>query len=243
MIDIHSHILPGLDDGALDMQTSLAMLKKAEAAGVTDIILTPHYIKGSIYNADNLKKWQAFNELKSATDTKINLYLGNEIYVDRELDALLAGYTGEKSKLMYEVSTLNSTKYVLVEFPVQSEDKTVKETLFSLVRKGLVPVIAHPERYAYVQNNPAYVDEFLSMGCLLQGDYLSILGRYGKRAEKTLKKLLFSGKIFCLASDVHKATDEYRLSDARKKLLRIVRSEKAVSDLLENHPRQIITGK
>ena len=100
MIYIHSHILTGIDDGALNFEASIEMLKNAEKAGVTDIILTPHYIKGSIYNANNVKKWKLFSELKEKAHTagiSVNLYLGNEIYIDGELSKMLAAYENEKS--------------------------------------------------------------------------------------------------------------------------------------------------
>ena len=256
MIDIHCHILPGIDDGALDFSTSIEMLRNAERAGVTDIILTPHYIKGSIYNADNVRKWKLLSELKAMAASEgisVRLYLGNEVYIDGELLKMLAAYENEKSELMYEISTLNSTKYVLVEFPVQVEDKSARETLFSLVQRGFVPVIAHPERYAYVQNNPDLVDEWLGAGCVLQGDYLSILGRYGHRAEKTLKELLIRDKIFCLASDVHKATDEYRFDETKAKMYKVLKASYGVKagvspseklkELFEDNPRKILLGE
>lgn len=246
MIDIHCHILPGIDDGAKNIKDSLEMLKNAEKARISDVILTPHYVKGSIYNANNAKKWQIFKELKDAASKagiKVNLYLGNEIYIDSHLPELLAGYVGEKSKEMYEVATLNSTKYVLVEFPVKIEDKSAKTTLFSLVQKGLVPVIAHPERYSYVQDDPNYVDDLIGMGCVLQGDYLSIVGRYGKHAEKTLAQLLLEDKIFCLASDVHKPTDDYQMSLSAKKLLRVVKTPQKVRELVKDNPLKILKGE
>ena len=248
MTDVHCHILPGIDDGAKSFDESLVLLRKAEAAGITDIILTPHYIRGSVYNADNVRKWELFThlrELAAAAGLSVRLYLGNEIYIDGRVPGMLGKYTGDAGSAedLYELSTLNSTKYVLVEFPVQMEDKSAKDTLFSLVSKGLVPVIAHPERYYYVQNDPSKVDEWLAMGCLLQGDYLALTGKYGKLAEKTLKKLLFADKIFCLASDVHHGTDEYNLEAARKKLLRVVREPLKMEQLLEGNPRRILCGE
>lgn len=244
MIDVHCHILPGIDDGARRLEDSLQMLRQAEAAGITDIILTPHYIKGSTYNANNVKKWQLFQELKTEAKKqgiKPRLYLGNEIYIDEKMSDLVAGYAKEKSDLMYEISTLNSTKYILVEFPVQFEDRTAKDSLFKLIQKGFTPVIAHPERYFYVQHNPDYVDQFLAMGCLFQGDYLALLGKYGKLAEKTLKTLIQHDKIFCLASDLHKP-DDYRLPATHKKLLKIVKSEQKIADLFVNNPQKILRG-
>ncbi|MBQ3352658.1 hypothetical protein IJG91_03340 [Candidatus Saccharibacteria bacterium] len=256
MIDIHSHILPGIDDGALDFDSSIEMLRVAEKSGVSDIILTPHYIRGSIYNADNAKKWKLLSELRERAASEgisVNLYLGNEVYIDTELPKMVAAYENEKSELMYEIATLNSTKYILVEFPVQVEDKTARETLFSLVQHGFVPVIAHPERYVYIQNNLTAVDELIGMGCVLQGDYLAVLGRYGRRAEKTLRELLIHDKIFCLASDIHKATDEYKFNETKAKMYKILKASDGVKagmtpgaklkELFEDNPKKILLGE
>ena len=252
MIDVHCHILPGIDDGAKSFDDSLYMLRKAEEAGITDIVLTPHYIPGSKYNADNVTKWKLFLDLREKVKLaglSMNLYLGNEIYIDRELPEMLSAYGNPQvasanphtaSGKIYEISTLNSGRYVLIELPVGAEDKSVYSTLFSLVQKGFIPVIAHPERYIYVQDNPNYFDDFMRMGCVLQGDYLALTGKYGKRAEKTLKKMLSEGKIFCLASDVHKTTDEYALDLTEKKLIRILKDPKKVEELLVDNPRKII---
>ena len=245
MIDTHSHIIPGIDDGAKTFEDSIAMLKQAQISGFTDIILTPHYLKGTKYNTQNVKKWELYQELKQrAKDAgiTINLYLGNEIYIDAQLPEMLAGYVGEKTDLMYEVSTLNSTKYVLVELPVRAEEKSAKTTLTAVAKKGFVPVIAHPERYYYVQDNLEVLNDFLKIGCVLSGDILSVTGKYGKREEKTFKKILLDGKYFCLAVDAHKPVD-YVMNDAMKKLKKIVKDEAKVNELVEGNPRRIIGGK
>lgn len=245
MIDTHAHILPGIDDGAKTFADSIAMLKQAEKAGITDIVLTPHYLKGTKYNKNNAEKWALYQELKKrASDLKINinLYLGNEIYIDAALPEMLAGYAGEKSDLMYEVSTLNSTKYVLVELPVRAEEKSAKATLTAIVKKGFIPLIAHPERYYYVQDNLEILDDYLKIGCLLSGDILALVGKYGKREEKTLKKLLLDNKIFCLAVDAHKPVD-YELEVPKKRLLKLLKNEKKVEELLTVNPGRIIRGE
>ncbi len=259
MIDIHCHILPGIDDGAKTMEEALLILQKAERAGVTDIVLTPHYMRGTVYNADNVKKWQIYQELKERSKKagiQINLYLGNEIYIDENLPQMLSSYHfGEKKSNdneitdvassaknvgVYDVATLNSRKYVLVEFPVQAKDKSAAATLFTLVQRGFVPIIAHPERYHYIQEDPSQVDQYLQMGCLLQGDYLALTGKYGKRAEKTLKKLLQDDKIFCLASDIHKGTDEYKMDLALKKLGKIIKNQQKIRQLMHENPALVI---
>lgn len=245
MIDTHSHILPGIDDGARTFEDSIAMLIPARVAGVTDIILTPHYLKGTKYNNGNIKKWELYQDLKKRAEDAgiaINLYLGNEIYIDAQLPEMLAGYLGKKSDLMYEVSTLNSSKYVLVELPVRAEENSAKTTLTTIVKDGFIPLIAHPERYYYVQEDLSVLDDYIKIGCLLSGDILALTGKYGKREEKTLKKLLLDNKIFCLASDAHKPAD-YDLANSKKKLLKILKNEAKVEELLNTNPGRIIGRK
>ena len=244
MIDIHSHILPGIDDGPKTFETSIEMLKRAEKAGVTDIILTPHYLRGTKYATPNAKKWELYQELKRLADEagiKINFYLGNEIYIDTELPKMLAGYIGEKNDLIYEVSTLNSTKYVLVEFPVRFEDKSAKTTLTAIIKMGFVPIIAHPERYYYVQDDISIIDEYMKLGCLLAGDILALNGKYGKHEEKTFRKLLLTNKFFCLTTDAHKPAD-YEIDAVKRKLAKVVKNEAEVQKLLVTNPGRLLAG-
>lgn len=262
MIDVHCHILPGIDDGAKDFKESLTILRKAEKAGITDIILTPHYIRGTKYDANNTEKWELFKALSSEmkkSNIKINIFLGNEIYIDQELPEMLDGYnvknttksssknpakSKRKTKDIYEVSTLNSKKYILIELPVQYEDLSAPQTLFELITRGYVPVIAHPERYIYIQDNLKYAEELVRIGCVLQGDYLALTGKYGKKEEKTLKKLLKMDKIFCLASDIHHARDDYDLELTEKKLQKILKKDqKKINQLLVANPKKILLGK
>lgn len=258
MIDIHCHILPGIDDGAKSMDESLKILRKAEQAGVTDIVLTPHYMWGTIYNADNQRKWQLYQELKQKAKQagiKVNLYLGNEIYIDKRLPKMLKGYVAGENKgdssnerdenpaekvSIYDLSTLNSRKYVLIEFPMQEEDKSALSIVEKMVEDGFVPVIAHPERYHYVQDDPAVLNKYILAGCRLQGNYKSLIGRYGKRAEKTIKKLLQHNMLFCLASDIHKGSDEYCLDEATKKLEKLLKDPKKVKALFEDNPALLL---
>ena len=144
---------------------------------MTDIVLTPHYMWGTIYNADNQRKWQLYQELKQKAKQagiKVNLYLGNEIYIDKRLPKMLKGYVDGENKgdssndrdenptekvSIYDLSTLNSRKYVLVEFPMQEEDKSALSIVKKMIEDGFVPVVAHPERYRYVQDDPAVLNK------------------------------------------------------------------------------------
>ena len=111
MIDLHSHILYGIDDGSKSLETSLEILSIAYTGGVTDIVVTPHYIKDSKYQANNTKKLELLNNLKQELKIRninINLYLGNEVYITEGIPELIKT----------DISTINNSKYLLMEFPM-----------------------------------------------------------------------------------------------------------------------------
>ena len=237
MIDVHCHLMPGVDDGSKDLNETLAMFENAVNSGVTDMILTPHYIKGTKYNLKNSAKGQITEILREAlrrSDIDINIHYGNEAYIDDKLPELIESG---------EVSTLAGSRYLLVELPVASEDKNAGNIFFRLKSQGIVPVIAHPERYNYIQKNPAKVLEYTKLGCLLQGNYMSLLGKYGKKAEKTLKILLKNDVITFLGSDVHHESNEYHLPEAEKRVLKIVRSEEKLEALFEKNAEKILNDE
>jgi protein-tyrosine phosphatase len=138
MRDLHNHLLFGIDDGSRNIDESVELLKQMEEEHVTDIMLTPHYIIGSNYNANNAKKKKLLNELKKKT--KINLYYGNEVYIDNDVVEYI-----KKG----EISTLNDSRYLLVEFPLNEKLDLAFTLIQNIIKCGYVPIIAHPERYHY----------------------------------------------------------------------------------------------
>lgn len=248
MIDIHCHLLPGIDDGSKSFTESINILKKAQKEGITDMILTPHYIVGTKYDANNGEKKDLLAELQSQANEMnipIKLYVGNEIFIDPRLPEMLGVFDPRVAGMTRkgEVLSLNEQKYVLIELPVQNEDFSAPDTLFELVRNGWVPVIAHPERYEYIQTNIKYAEELIKLGCVLQGDYLALFGKYGKKEEKTLKKLLKKDLIFCLASDTHHERDDFRLSDIKTKIEKVIHNQKRIEDMLVKNPKKILLGQ
>ena len=234
MKDLHSHILMNIDDGSKDLKSSLAILKKAQEENVTDIILTPHYIKNSNYAANNRKKLELLEILKEEArknEININLYLGNEVYIDNGILSLIE---------QGEIATLNQSRYILIELPFMNKLQNLKEIIFELIRHNYIPIIAHPERYQYVQDNPLELQEYLYMGVLFQGNCKSLLGSYGKTAKKTLKILLKNNMIHFLASDIHKKEDNYNLEKVNKKLLKIVKDKQTVLNLLDRNFDKVI---
>ncbi len=234
MKDIHSHILYGIDDGARSLDESVEILKKASARGVTDIILTPHYIHDSIYTADiSLKKRELLRlkrELK-LLNIPINLYLGNEVYIDESISSFLK-----------DISTLNDSRYILIELPLHNKCLILEEVLYQLKKKGLIPIIAHPERYSCYYGDYQFFANLIQNGCLLQGNIGSIYGDYGKKSQKMIKELLKRGMIHFIGSDIHHSSSDIYDRKIEDDLFKIVKSKKVVEDLLVNNTDRVINN-
>ena len=180
MIDFHSHILPGIDDGSKNLEQSIAMVNEAKKVGFTKIISTSHYMEN--YYECNEKNRKELLEQVQKNVNGIELCLGNEIYITNNIIELLQNG---------QASSINGTKYVLFEFPlITTRPMNDKEVIYRLVENGYIPIIAHPERYPFIQENPDYLFELEEMGALFQANYGSIIGMYGLKAKKTLKILL-----------------------------------------------------
>lgn len=197
IIDIHSHILFGVDDGASNIEDSILTIEKMIECGITDIILTPHYIEGSSFVANNKIKEKNFKELKALVKKKkidINLYLGNEIFIANDISKLI------KDK---EIMPLNKSKYILLEIPMVEEFKNTKNIIFELIDKGYKVILAHPERYKCFQKDIKEVISYIEMGVMLQGNIDSISGKNGYMAKRMFKKLLKRNCYSFIDSDIH----------------------------------------
>lgn len=220
MTDIHSHILFDLDDGARDIEESINLLKKMQEVGFKHVIITPHYIKGSEYCANNDEKEQKLKEIQMGLERqnlKIKVSLGNEIFINNDIyDLIKEG----------EIHTLNNTKYILVELPFHNEIVNLEDIIYELKIKGLIPIIAHPERYTYFQKNYKEVDRLREEGILFQGNYASILGYYGKDSQKLFKYMLKKQYIDYLGTDIHRTTKTFVIDNftkIEKKILKITK--------------------
>ena len=222
MTDIHSHILFDVDDGCSTLKESIELLKKMHDIGFNDIILTPHYIDGSEYNSNNIEKISKFKELKEEIQKEkldINIYLGNEIFINNNIYELI------KNKNIY---TLNNSNYILVELPFHNQIVNLEDIIYELKIKGITPIIAHPERYTYFQKNYKEVDRLKEEGFLFQANYSSILGYYGKESQKLLKYMLKKRYIDYLGTDVHKISKTYVIDNfekIEKKIIKITKKD------------------
>lgn len=195
-IDIHSHIIPNVDDGARSMEQSLRMLNMAYGEGIRSIIATPHVT----YRRDGdkcLPLKAAFSELKERAEKELpelTLYLGSEVYYSQD-----TVYGLEKK----EIPTLGGTSYVLVEFQPFCEYRYIKSGIHNLIIGGYKPVIAHVERYSSLKKDREKLEDLISMGAYLQANAMSINGENGKELKKITKNLLKEGLLHFVATDSH----------------------------------------
>lgn len=196
MIDIHSHIIPSIDDGSTTMEESIKMLELAEKDGNEMIIATPHYYRGA-YEADFDTVKNETEKLKQYAKTqnmKIEIACGQEVLLDYDaIDLIKEG----------KIKGLNETRYILIEFPMDKLPEDAFDLIYELGILNLVPVLAHPERYRYIIEKPAKVNDFIDEGCLLQINSGSITGVFGKEVRKTSELLIKSGVCSFIASDAH----------------------------------------
>ncbi len=192
MIDLHSHILPELDDGSQSLEESLAMARMAVQSGVTVMVATPHCMDDraqQVYAA-----WRLLREALRDTEIPLKLYLGMEIFGTADTVRLLrAG----------RLFPLNGSQYPLIEFSFRSTGEEETQILYQVLRAGYRPLVAHPERYGYVRENPELINLWTKMGCLLQINRGSLLGRFGPGAQRMAAELVERGFVTAVATDAH----------------------------------------
>jgi protein-tyrosine phosphatase len=197
MVDIHSHILPGLDDGAQTMDDSLAMLQIAAAGGTTDIVATPH--ANTEFTFDSALIARKLAELTAAAGPSIRIYTGCDFHLQYEniQDAL-------ENPTKY---TINHKNYLLVEFSDLMIFNTTGEIFYQLRSAGMVPVVTHPERNWLLQKRFEAISEWVAEGACLQVTAQSFLGRFGRHAKEYAEKLMKAGMVHFVASDAHGTKD------------------------------------
>ncbi len=236
MIDIHSHIIPNVDDGARSVEETFNILKEAQEAGFTDVILTSHFLLNYYEtNAQELIFWkEKLQEILKKQGTKINLHSGMEIYITNQMEELL-----ENKKIL----TLANSRYMLIELPLATNVKYFDYVVYYLEAKGIKPIIAHPERYKCVQKDPDIVEEYIEKGCLIQCNYGSIVNLYGREAEKTIKTILKKNQVHFLGSDVHRENGTYLIIlDAIKKIRKII-GENKINEITTINPKKILQNE
>ena len=237
MIDIHCHILPGVDDGAENAAVACELARIAVARGVRTIVATPHCnVPGRYANYRGrhyTQNFSMFRALLRQEGIPLEILPGAEVYADREnLRQLL-----EEDRLV----TLNHSRYLLMEFPFRASEEEINGLLREVAKRGLVPVIAHPERYVAVQNHTALAAKWYEQGYILQVNRPSVEGDLGYAAMETSHELLVMGLAHVIASDAHDLY--YRRTGLQSARLRQCCSESYLHELLEENPRRIISDQ
>ncbi len=238
MIDLHSHILPGIDDGPETLDKSIELAKEYEDAGFKQIVATPHWIPGTAWMASAnhvLQKVSAFNQELKQGHSAIHVYAGQEIAIDNNIAALLD---------QKQVLSLAGGPYVLIESPFQRFPFRWQKIFFAILSGGYRILLAHPERCDQIINDPSMIDAVLDVGAYLQVNADSFLGRYGKPVEKTAFRLAAQGYIHCLATDSHDPV--YRSPRNFKKALALAEryiGPENTDIIVRQNPARVLNGR
>jgi protein-tyrosine phosphatase len=216
MIDLHCHILPGIDDGAPDLEESLSMAEAARAEGIRLIAATPHHNKARWDNpADRIRELtDRLNGAIAERGLDVRIVPGQEMHVNgRFFDEWQAG----------RVQPIGESRYVLIEFPFDGLPRNAAEVVHELTVAGLVPIIAHPERNRAFLENPDLLEELIRTGALGQLTSHSLLGTFGRHVQRRSEEMISRGLVHILASDAHRSGTDgrgFRLNQAYEAVTR-----------------------
>ncbi|MFC0181220.1 Tyrosine-protein phosphatase YwqE [Pseudarcicella hirudinis] len=197
--DIHSHLIPGIDDGCVDMESSIQCIERFIALGYKKIITTPHIMADVYPNTPEIIKEGLANLQNELNNRGISIEI--EAAAEYKIDDLFVDLLEKDNLLTF------GDKHILVEVSFVAAPVNMDAVLFSLLTKGYKPILAHPERYNYWAGQMAVFEKIRSMGCYLQLNLMSLSNHYGPRARKTALELLDKGYIDFFGTDVHRPAD------------------------------------
>jgi protein-tyrosine phosphatase len=215
--DMHSHLLPGIDDGAEDMENSLELIRGMRQLGYKKLITTPHVLWDMYKNTHEiiLDKLALVRDAVKNEGIDVEIHAAAEYFLDEHVEELL------RNKI--PLLTIKDNM-VLTEFSMAFPSMNIKETLFEMEMQGYQPIIAHPERYTYLERNKDFYRELKDIGCLFQLNILSLSGHYGRSVTELSHYLLKNNYYNLLGTDLHHsghlgALQEIEFPDAVRKLL------------------------
>ena len=236
MYDVHCHILPGIDDGPKEMEESLAMARIAVADGTRAIVATPHAARVAEDGGKDAlaQRILAFNQELQAQTINLNVLMGVEYLLSMEL--LQEAQRGT-------AIGLNGSRYLLVEIDFLQYPAHTDDALFQLQLQGFTPILAHPERQADIQERPELLAGLVARGVLSQITGGSVLGYFGKEAQRSVEHLLRNNLVHLIASDGHSASENRPpvMRDAVAAVERLV-GEEAAHFIAVSNPSTIVAG-
>jgi protein-tyrosine phosphatase len=238
MIDLHCHILPGVDDGARSLEESLSMAKQAVEDGIHSIVATPHTLNGIYLNRvrEVTSKVAALQKTLSENHIELRLYAGADVHLcPRLLERIESG----------DACTIgNGRKYLLLEFPSQAIPKAVRDEIFCLKLNGITPIITHSERNAVIQHNLDVLYELVSMGVLSQVTAMSLTGDFGMFVRHSAEMLLKHRLVHIIASDAHSPDNRPPvLSNAVELAAEILGNYEEAERMVNEVPSAILAGQ
>jgi protein-tyrosine phosphatase len=233
MVDIHCHILPALDDGAVEESVAREMAAMAAADGVTHIVATPH--SNYRYKFDPEVNRRKRDELQAFIGNTPRLLLGCDFHLSYE--------NLEDVRHQPKRYSINEGPYLLVEFADISIPPNMDQVFFDLQGHKLTPIITHPERNPILSEKPEQIKKWIEGGCLVQVTAGSFLGRFGKRAERSAWQLLRHDMVHFIASDAHNTTSRPPLLSEARRAIAAERGEPVGLALADVNPRAAIDGK
>lgn len=233
MVDIHCHLLYGVDDGAKTIEESIAMLKEAQSQGIEAIVLTPHYRHGMFAYPNEIIEEHYMLLKPHAEELGIALVLGTEYHVNsRIVESMESG----------RCRTLGGSRYVLTEYSHDSEFGYIYQMTQELILHGYIPVVAHVERYACMVESLERAEQLRELGGWIQMNADAVLGQEGMAAKKFCKKMLREELVDVIASDSHGIRQRVCHLGKCFELLKKKYGSEYAQELLCDNPAKIISG-
>lgn len=197
MIDVHSHVLFGLDDGAQQVEDTIAMAKQALEDGIRTIVATPHHRDGKYHNPPEVihKRVEEANKLLKEQNILINILPGMEIHVFGEVP--------QELQAQQLLSINDKGRHILLELPHDHVPRYVEKLIYEIQLLGYIPIIPHPERNKEMRENPNLLYRFVSQGALSQLTAASVTGRFGKKIQKSCFEMIRHNLVHFIATDAH----------------------------------------
>ncbi len=213
LVDIHCHILPGIDDGSKDWETSIKLAHAAVKDGITHAVVTPHTLNGRYLNhkKDVIKLTAEYQKRLKDENIPLTVFPGQEVRISGDLPQAL----DDDDILFLD----EDGRYMLLEFPSDDVPSYAKDMIFKIMQRGITPIIVHPERNSRILKEPVILQELIEQGCLVQITASSYIGTFGKDIEEMSRKFIEAGQCSCFASDAHDLPKrQYEYSEALEKL-------------------------
>lgn len=237
MIDIHSHVLPMVDDGASSVEQALRMLVQAYEDGTDEIVLTPHLAYEYGFDNPSDKIRDLYEDLKYIVDKEripIVMHLGCEF-----LFSSLSTF----EKHLDEITLINETDYLLMEFFFDIDSEDILKAIDAVIEKGYIPIIAHPERYECVKISLDVVHEGIEKGALFQMNKGSLFGDYGRTARETVFDLLDKHYIHFVGSDGHNTSSRNTYMYEAYRLIKDIYGNEYAKNIFINYPKNMLKNK